>query len=255
MDRRVQVICLPGILAPASQRYAPLTAATTGRADLHLKDLEVYRDAVPPVDYSVDMELAAVDHFADSLRLDRFHLVAYSGGGFISLAYAGTRPDRMLSLALFEPAMVPGELTAAERDATLALQTPLAGLTGPEFMSAFVRGNVKPGVELLPPPPPSPEMSKRPAGLAAMMQSFSSYRFDRERLRRSTFPVYYGYGDQTHEMQSIQAGVIAQLFSDIRVQRFAGVHHFVPAERIYTPEHAQALIELWQRAESAAVRT
>ncbi|GAC1471583.1 MAG: hypothetical protein PVSMB3_03360 [Candidatus Dormibacteraceae bacterium] len=250
MNRRVQVICLPGGVAPASQRYASLAAATSGRADLHLKDLEVYRETIPPADYSIDMELAAIDRFADSLGLDRFHLVGYSGGGFISLAYAGTRPARLLSLALFEPAMVPGEPTSAESDATQALETKLAGLTGPEFMAAFVRAQVKPGVELPAPPPPSAEMSKRPAGIATLLQAFTSYRADREQLRRCTFPVFYGYGDQTVDVEGVRAAVLAQLFSDIHVTRFAGVHHFVSADRIYTKEHARSLIDLWHRAEA-----
>jgi pimeloyl-ACP methyl ester carboxylesterase len=253
MNRRVQVICLPGGVAPAAQRYASLAAATAARADLHLKDLEVYRDAAPPADYSIDLELSAVDRFADSLRLDRFHLVGYSGGGFISLAYAGTRPARLLSLALFEPAMVPGEPTSAESEATRALETKLSGLTGPEFMAAFVRAQIKPGAELPAPLPPSPEMSKRPAGIAALLQAFTSYRADREQLRKCTFPVYYGYGDQTHDVEAVRAGVLAQLFGDIHVTRFAGVHHFAAADRIYTPEHARSLIDLWHRAEPNGV--
>ena len=249
MTLNLQVICLPGGVAPASQRYAPLAAATSGRADLHLKDLEVYRETAPLAGYSIEMELSALDRFADSLGLDRFHLVGYSGGGFISLAYAAMRRDRLLSLALFEPAMVPGEPTSAESEATKVLEAKLAGLTGPEFMSAFVRAQVKPGVELQAPPPPSPEMSKRPAGIAAMLQAFIAFRVDREQLRKCSFPVYYGYGDQTHDVEAVRAGVLAQLFSDIHVKRFAGVHHFVSPDRIYTPEHAQSLVDLWRRAQ------
>ena len=95
---------------PSSRR------ALEGAADLQLKDLEIYRDDAPPTDYSTELELAALDRFADSLGLDRFHLIGYSGGGFISLAYAGMYTNRLLSLALFEPARVPGEMTVAEQD-------------------------------------------------------------------------------------------------------------------------------------------
>ena len=48
------VICLPGGVAPAAQRYAPLAAALDGAADLHWKDLEVYHDDAPPSDYSAE---------------------------------------------------------------------------------------------------------------------------------------------------------------------------------------------------------
>jgi pimeloyl-ACP methyl ester carboxylesterase len=247
-----QVICLPGSVAPAAARYAPLKAAIGDRAALHLKDLELYRGDAPPDDYSIEMELAAVDRFADSLSLDRFHLIGYSGGGFIALAYAGTRPDRLLSLGMFEPARVPGQLTAAERNFFEQLSEKLSGLQGPDFMSAFVREQVKPGATLPPPPPPNPEMRKRPGGIVALLRVFESYTFDRDLLRKGAFPVYYAYGDLSHEEQALKAGVLAQLFPDIHVQRFDGIHHFVAPEAIYTPKHTQSLLAMWERAKRDA---
>lgn len=241
-----QVICLPGSVAPAANRYAPLKKAVKDGADLHLKDLELYRRDEPPTDYSIEMELAAVDDLAASLQLDRFHLVGYSGGGMMSLAYAGTRPDRLLSLALFEPARVPGELTSAERHFFDSLNSRLGGLTGADFMSAFIHEQVKPGAQLPPPAPPNPEMRKRPAGIAALLRVFDSYSFDRDLLRRCGFPVFYAYGSLSHDEQALKAGVLSQLFPDIHVRRFDGVHHFVPPEEIYTPEHTQALVALWR---------
>jgi pimeloyl-ACP methyl ester carboxylesterase len=244
-----QVICLPGSVAPAADRYAPLEAAIGDRAALHLKDLELYRGEAPPEDYKVELELAGVDQFAASLGLDRFHLIGYSGGGFISLAYAGTRPNRLLSLGLFEPARVPGRLTAEERKFFDHLNEKLSGLQGPDFMSAFVREQVKPGATLPPPPPPNPEMRNRPAGIAALLRAFESYDFDRDLLRKCAFPVYYAYGDLSHEEQALKAGVLAQIFPDIRVQRFDGIHHFVAPEAIYTPKHVISLLDVWERAQ------
>ncbi|HYM66120.1 MAG TPA: alpha/beta hydrolase, partial [Patescibacteria group bacterium] len=227
MPQPPQVICIPGGVAPAADRYASLRVATEGQASLHLKDLEVYREEAPPAGYSIDLEVAAIDELAASLGLERFHLVGYSGGGFVSLAYAATRPHRVLSLALFEPARVPGALTREESEFKDFLYAKLAGLQGPDFMAAFVREQVKPGVVLTPPPPPSPAMLKRPAGLAAMIRAFGAYQLDRDLFRACTFPVYYAYGDLSHDEQAVKGGVLARLFPDIHVQRFAGVHHFV----------------------------
>jgi pimeloyl-ACP methyl ester carboxylesterase len=190
---------------------------------------------------------------ADSKGLDRFHLVAYSGGGYISLAYGGTRPERVLSLGVFEPARIPGALTLEERAFFDELARKLEGLHGPEFMATFVREQVKPGVVAAPPPgPPTPEMRKRPAGIAALLRAFEAYDFDRGRLAAAPFPVYYAYGDLSHREQSLKGTILAGLFSDIRVQRFAGVHHFVPPDAIYTPPHVEALADLWRRAERSA---
>jgi pimeloyl-ACP methyl ester carboxylesterase len=251
-----QVICIPGSVAPAPQRYRPLIDATGEAAELHPKDLEVYREATPPPDYSIEEELAAIDRFAESKGLSRFHLIGYSGGGFISLAYSGTRPERILSLGLFEPARIPGRLTAEEESFFTELDRKLDGLHGDQFMATFVREQVKPGAVLPPPPPgaPSPEMQKRPAGIAALIKSFGEYGFDRDLLRAAPFPVFYGYGDLSHEEQALKAGILARLFADIRVHRYAGVHHFVPPEQIYTPPHVSALLGLWEGAERSAAQ-
>ena len=249
-----QVVCVPGSVAPAAQRYRPLLEKVGEAADLHLKELELYRDPTPPAGYAIQEELDAVDRFADSRGLERFHLVAYSAGGFISLAYAGTRPERLISLALFEPARIPGKLTEAEHEFFSGLGRKLAGLHGDDFVATFVREQVKRGASVPPPPtgPISPEMQKRPAGIAALLEAFDAYSFDRERLRAAPVPVLYAYGDLSHEEQALKAGILAQLFSDMHVRRYAGVHHFVPPEMIYTTEHANLLMDHWRRAELSA---
>lgn len=251
---RPKVVCIPGSVAPAAQRYGPLIAKVGEQAEFFLKDLEVYREATPPAGYSIEEELTAIDGFADSLRLERFHLVGYSGGGFISLAYAGTRPRRLLSLALFEPAQIPGELTETERRFFAGLEEKLEGLHGDAFMSTFIREQVKPGAVLPPPPsgPVSAEMQKRPAGIAALIKAFRAFPFDRDLLCSAAFPVFYAYGDLSHPEQALKAGILAQLFADFRVKRYAGVHHFVPADQIYTADHAALLVDQWHRAESGA---
>ena len=96
----VPVIALPGGVMPAALRYAPLQAALGDQADFHFKDLEVYAGDAPPPGYSVATEVDALGRFADTVGLQRFHLVGYSGGGFVSLAFAGGHSDRLLSLAL-----------------------------------------------------------------------------------------------------------------------------------------------------------
>jgi len=248
-----QVICVPGSVAPAAVRYKPLLEAVGDAADLHPKDLEVYREAAPPAGYRIEEELDAIDRLADSTRMERFHLVAYSGGGFVALAYTATRPERVTSLALFEPARIPGELTEGERAFYSGLESNLSGLKGSEFMATFVRMQVKPGVQTTPPPTSaSPEMQKRPAGIAALISAFEAYHFDRQMLAATACPVFYAYGDLSHEEQALKAGILAQLFADVYIRRYAGIHHFVPAEMIYTPEHARTLLEHWHRAEALA---
>lgn len=243
------VIALPGGVNPAALRYAPLTAALGGEADIHLKDLELYAGEQVPAGYSIEQEVEAVARFADGLGLDRFHLVAYSGGGFVALAFAGAHPERLLSLALFEPSGVPGPAADEERAYLEALRRDLAGLEGGEFMGAFMRLQVRPGVHLARPAgPPPPWMRLRPAGLAAMMAAMPRHPFERESLRRCEFPVLLGHGELSGEYEELKVGVLARLLPDVHVRRFPGVHHFVSAEELYTPEHVDLIRGLWARA-------
>ena len=139
------------------------------------------------------------------------------------------------------------------REKNHELESKLRGLQGDQFMAMFVREQVKAGVQLSPPTGPvSPEMRKRPAGIAALVRAFPEFHFDRNDLRSCAFPVFYAYGDLSHEEQAVKAGILARLFPDIRVQRFAGIHHFVPPEMIYTSEYARSLLEHWRRAEQSA---
>ena len=245
----LQVIALPGGVMPAEVRYAPLASALANDVQLHFKNLEVYAGDVPPTGYSIDLEVEALASFADSLGLARFHLLGYSGGGFVSLAFAGAHPDRLLSLALFEPASIPGELSAEEARLADRLRAGLAGLSGSDFMCAFVGLQIRPGAQLPPPVDPAPPwMRSRPAGIAAMMAAFPEHRFDRAHFRKCQFPVFYGYGDLTGEQEEVRAAVLARLLPDLHVRRFTGVHHFVPPQEIYTGEHVRELRGLWARA-------
>ena len=98
------VVLLPGSVLPVGPAYGPLLAALGPDVDARPKDLEIYAGDAPPADYSLATEVAGVTRFADAAGFDRFHLVGYSGGGAASLAFAATAPERLLSLALLEPA-------------------------------------------------------------------------------------------------------------------------------------------------------
>lgn len=173
----------------------------------------------------------------------------------MSLAFAGAHPERLHSLALFEPASIPGPLSVEEAPLFRRLDAELRGLDGREFMERFIALQLRDGVPAPAPPsdgPPPPWMARRPAGLATLMRAFGAHPFDRAALSTGAFPVFFGYGDQSGEQEEVRAGILSRLFADIRVRRFTGMHHFVPPEQIYTAEHVDALRELWTRASTTA---
>jgi hypothetical protein len=91
-------------------------------------------------------------------------------------------------------------------------------------------------------------MRTRPTGLAAMMAAFGRHPFVRAWLRECRFPAFLGHGALSGEQEEIRAGVLGRLLPDVHIRRFDGIHHFVPPEQIYTPDHVECLRSLWARA-------
>jgi pimeloyl-ACP methyl ester carboxylesterase len=80
-SQRLPVIFLPGIVAPASLRFARLFEALGDDVDAVRKDLEVYGGpSVPPSGYSLGTEIAGIARAADERGFGRFHLYGHSGG-------------------------------------------------------------------------------------------------------------------------------------------------------------------------------
>jgi pimeloyl-ACP methyl ester carboxylesterase len=247
-----RVILLPGIVLPAEPAYGALIAALGPDVEAAGKDLEVYATPEPPEDYSLEVEIAGVLRDADARDWDRFHLVGYSGGGAASLAVAAARPDRLASLALLEPAWAGDwDLSPAEKALWLEYDQ-LVGLPIEEFMPAFMRLSLKPGVPLPTPPPgdPPPWMANRPAGVRAILRAFKRGNIDRAALRSFDRPVYFALGalsnpDEYEEIAKRLSGV----FPDFELEVFEQRHHFDPPHRIEPERLASSLMKLWRRAE------
>ena len=99
-----------------------------------------------------------------------------------------------------------------------------------------------------PPGPPPPWMSKRPAGLRAVAQSFYAGSVDVNRFREFRGPVYWAIGSLTHAIDERKAKFMVGLFRDLRVEIYEGRHHFDPPQRAEPERFARALRELWARA-------
>ncbi len=244
----IAVVFLPGGVTPVGPSYAPVLNVLGDDIAPLLKDLEVYEGDEPPAGYSIAMEVDGLERTVDAAGLDSFHLVGYSGGGAVSLSFAARHPDRLRSLAIFEPANVPGLWDPTEHDEVAAMEA----MPPEQMMREFTRRQLRPGVEPPAPPPgsPPPWMAKRPAGLRSMMRAFEEDDTDREALRACTFPVYLGYGLLTSEMMVRRIVLLADVLPDVWIQAYPGIHHFAPPQRSQPEKYAAALRELWARAES-----
>ena len=244
-------ILLPGIVLPSDLAYGALIEALGEDVRAHAKDLEVYATDRPPPDYGLELEADGVLRAADAAGFDGFHLVGYSGGGAIATVLAARDPDRLLSLALLEPAWMGNEgLSDDERHVRTELER-IRDLPPDQMMSSFIRMQLAPGVEPPPPPPgpPQPWMAKRPAGIDALTRAFELHDLDPNDLRAFAKPVYFARGELSNpDYYGRMAERAERLFADFTLEVWEGRHHFDPPHRAEPERLASRLRALWDRA-------
>jgi pimeloyl-ACP methyl ester carboxylesterase len=246
-----EAILLPGSVLPKDLAYGDLIGALGDGTGIRAKDLEVYSTDEPPEGYGLETEIEGTLREADEAGFERFHLVGYSGGGAISIALASRHPERVLSLALLEPAWAGNEeLSDSEREAWAEMER-LRELPAEEMMSRFVRLQLAPGVEppAPQPGPPPPWMAKRPAGIRAITIGFQRFDLRLDSLREFGGPVYYALGAlSSRAYYGAMAERLGGIFADFTLDIYEDRHHFDPPHRIEPERLAARLRELWDRA-------
>jgi pimeloyl-ACP methyl ester carboxylesterase len=248
-----RALLLPGAVLPADLAYGAVIASLGQGVEAVAKDLELYATDEPPAGYTLDLEIDGVLREMDARGWERFHLVGYSGGGAAALALAARHPERLLSLALLEPAWAGNwDVSPAEQGARRELER-IAALPPDELMPAFVRLALRPGVRPPDPPPGEPPewMAKRPAGIAAFMRTFRTYDLDREALSSFSRPVYVALGALSNPDQYGEiAARLTRVLPDVELELFEERHHFDPPHRAEPDRLARSLLALWSRAET-----
>jgi pimeloyl-ACP methyl ester carboxylesterase len=246
------VIFLPGGIQPAAIQYAPLLKVLGDNIQPLLKDLEVYRDDTPPSQYTLADEIEGIKRAADEAGMPSFHLVAYSGGGAVALAFIGAYPDRVLSLALSEPAVIPSQAWYQQESVYWQQMDQVMSLPDKLLMQEFIRVELREGMTLPPAPisDPPPWMAKRPAGLKALVNGFSKYDLPYNRLREFTRPAYIAVTALSNPVEMRKADVLSGLLPDLQVEVYQDRHHFDPPQRAEPERFAQALSNLWARSNS-----
>lgn len=244
----VPVIFLPGIVMPAALRYERLLAALGDAVRPLLKELEVYRGpSVPPPGYAFESEVEGIARTADGAGLERFHLYGHSGGGACAIAFTASQPERVLSLAVDEPAIdfSPEDLQQIEE-----VFLPMIELPSEQQMDAFVRRQMRAGVDPPPPPegPPPPWMSNRADGIAAFLRALADSVVPIERLRDFDRPVYYSYGSLSNADWERRAERLSQLLPNLSVERYEGRSHMDSSHMAEPKRVAVALRRLWNAA-------
>jgi pimeloyl-ACP methyl ester carboxylesterase len=250
----MQAILLPGVIMPAELAYRDLLASFGDDVDARAKELEVYSgEVVPPEGYGLETEVAGIDRVADDAGFERFHLVGYSGGGASSLAYALSRPARLISLTLSEPAWAGTDGRTPEEAAAEDRAFAAIALPAEQMLPAFIRAQIADGVEPPPPPggPPPTWMVSRPAGAEAMSGALQRFGFPPEQIGSFSRPVLFVLGGRSNPAYyGKMAERLGGLFPDFRLEVFADRHHFDPPHRAQPDRFARLLEEFWHGAEA-----
>jgi pimeloyl-ACP methyl ester carboxylesterase len=246
MDERPMPACvfLPGIIAPAVVRYAPLIGALGPNLRAYAKELELYAVSPPPDDYAIADELEGVSRWARRVGLDRFHLYGHSGGGAVALAFTAAHPELVLSLTLDEAAFdfsdeMRADLAEHQELQRLMVEDPA------QAMPRFMRLELKPDVQFAPPAGGTPPLPNRPAGIAALLRAFERHTLDIDALRRFPGPVLYTRGSLSADRYERSAQRLAVIFPDFREIVFDGLHHLNTSHQAEPERVASLLLELW----------
>jgi pimeloyl-ACP methyl ester carboxylesterase len=248
-----RAILLPGGVLPADLAYGSLIEALGDEVEAVAKELEIYAGPEPPPDYSLDDEIDGVLRTAEEAGFDRFHLLGYSAGGAFSVAFAARHPERLLSLALLEPAWLGNDDLSPEEEAIWEELERIAALPPEELLQAIVAIQLAPGVEPppAPPGPPPPWMARRPPGLGTFIRTVRATPLDLDSLRSFAQPVYFALGGLSNpEYYRRMAERARSIFPDFTLDVFEERHHFDPPHRVEPERTAAALRDHWARCRS-----
>lgn len=246
------VIFLPGILMPAALRYQPLLGELGADVNPVVKELEVYDASAGLAGYTLAREVEGITRVADQSGFERFHLYGHSGGGAVSLAYVATHPERVLSVAVDEPAT---DFAAEHLGYLRAAADRMLPMSDAVLMGAFTAELVAPGVEVPPPPwgdQPPAWMVNRPAGVRAFLTTLLGASVDPTLFRSFPGPVYYSYGSLSNPSWEAMAVRLQTMFPDIDVERYEGLSHLQTSHVVEPGRVADRLRALWAKAEANA---
>jgi pimeloyl-ACP methyl ester carboxylesterase len=241
------VIFLPGIIMPAAQRYAPLLAELGEAVRAVTKDLEVYSGAAPPAGYGIETEIAGISRAAERAGFARFHLYGHSGGGACALAYVARHGDRVLTLALDEPA---SDFSPVDRAALRGELLEVGRLAESERLAGFLRMQLAPGVEPPAPPPgdPPPWMSLRPRGIEAFTAALDAHLLEWSALQEFGGPVYFSHGSRSNPRWLAMRERLRGTFARFTAEEYEGLHHLATSHQREPARVADALRHLWANA-------
>ena len=232
------LVCVNGVVPP-ELTFARLVRDVTERP-VRLHDLVGYREVLPP-GYRLEAELSALGAVVNGSA----HLLGYSAGASVTLAFAAAHPDRVASLTLVEPPWIgvaDGTEFQAGMDAVM-FDTPAE-----RRWETFHQLLTRPGADVPPPPPnPPPWAAGRVARGEQVWRALRAHPIPAERLASITAPVYLPVAADSHPWFVDAAHQLADRFQTATVDVYPG-NHVRPPHVSEADRFVAALRSLWATA-------
>lgn len=247
------VFLMGGAGPPAPREFAALIAELDHERQTVPLDMIVFHGGPPPQGFEIATETNALLRTMDAANTDRGHLIGYSGGAAVALAFACAHPERVASLTLEEVAWVgsDGATKLEERfwidlTNTMALK-PYEALLG--FRDLMVLPQVS--ATLAKVPQDAPWITSLVNGVRASIGAFGRAEVDWPVLQAALFPVYALVGSLSNPVFELRSRRIAERVARTKVDVFEGSHHVIPPHRAVPEDLAARLQSLWIEAELA----
>ena len=241
-------ICfLAGESAQRSWRYVVPYLPPVTRTTVH----ELIGNTTTTDDYSWRDEVEALSRALPEGQPT--HLVGFSGGASLALAFVAVDPERVASLSLVEPAWSFLPLSEIEADYHARLDAALRGPASAE-RGAFRRLLVQPAVDLEPPRTDLVDAALRreaagqPTSLRMLTDAMQRHAIEPGAFGRFPGRVYIAIGGLSHRMWRAQADAIAAAFPSSRVEVFEERHHLDPPQKSETARLVGGLSWAWGQA-------
>ena len=212
-------------------------------AHVVLKELEVWG---LPMDapYDLSVEVDGVERAVQGAGFERFHLFGFSAGATVAIAAAVARPERVLSLAVYEPATIGDDDWDPVEAAWRTSMADVMAMPREQARPAFRQLLMRPGLD----PPPSSgattSWNERGFRLEAALSATGMTSAD---MAAVTAPVLTVFGGRSHPRFRVVAERMAAVIHHATVREFPQSSHLTPPHRD-APQELEALLRrFWAR--------
>lgn len=241
-------VWIAGAAAPTEESFGGCIDVLGEEVRSLAKGLELFAAAQPIDDYSLATEVRGLRRAMDDAGVERAHLVGFSGGGGVALAFALEHPERVASLVLDEH-VIGHRFGVADEDRFWADVDDALEREGLDATLRVVAATNAPDAD---PPdfgdPPPAWLASRIERTPRLVRAVRDHAVSAADLAGVDCPVHLTYGTRTRTTFKGWCEAVARSVPRGTVEAYEGCDHFRPAHQLRPDRFVAALLAHWDRA-------